>query len=351
MYDIIFAGDTFLRARNGNIPFTSSVENLFSVTDNVCVNLETTIGFGGSKVAKAYNFQSSPKALSHLNGNYVAICSLANNHSLDYGEEGLRESMANLQKRGISYLGTEVCNLKEITVENRKVRICSYYGNQKGLARINRKKIETDIKYHKQLADIVVICLHWGEEYVAYPEPKQQRFARALINAGANVVLGHHPHVMQGYEEYNGGVIFYSLGNFNFFVDHPYAKRLIETTKAYCVGLTIDKAGRVNYEIIPININEDWQPELIEQEEEKRLFFSYLFKISKPLKKGISYVFFLSEASPHYFHNHIPSWNKRIKHFGNSHRLQMLKWLIHPATYKYYIGWVLSLFHKTVRYQ
>ena len=192
--------------------------------------------------------------------------------------------------------------------------------------------------------------MHWGEEYVSYPSPEQQQMAHAFVDAGANAVIGHHPHVMQGYEEYHGGYIFYSLGNFNFFVDHPYAKKLIETTKAYCVGFDINDVGNLQYQIIPININNNWKPEVITNENEITRFKNYLELISKPLEKGITSRFYLTEVAPHYFKNHLPSWGKRIRIYGRKHFWEMIKWLIHPVTYRYYIGIILSVFHKTIKY-
>ena len=352
---LLFTGDTFLSVNSdrnclSNSPFSASIVDLFRASNNVCVNLETTVGTGGVKVAKAYNFQAFPDSLKYLTQNRVNVCSLANNHSLDFGEDGLKQTIRYLKEEGIGFIGTEECNRKDIIASGKKVRICSYYGNQKGIARINKQEILNDIYHHKSEVDYVFVCLHWGEEYVAYPSLEQQQMAHAFVDAGANAVIGHHPHVMQGYEEYHGGYIFYSLGNFNFFVDHPYAKKLVETTKAYCVGFEINDAGDIQYQIIPININDNWQPEVITDENEKSRFHNYIELISNPLETGITNSFYLTEVAPHYFKNHLPSWKKRVKNYGLGHLGEMVKWLIHPITYKYYAGMIMSLFHKTVRY-
>lgn len=312
--------------------FSTSVKHLFVSSDHVCINLETTVGIGGAKVAKAYNFQVSPDALRLLVDNHVSICSIANNHSNDYGEQGLQETIQNLNAYQIDYIGVKNHNQKDLLINAKKVRLCSYYGNEKGLARINQLEIINDIKRHKSEVDFVFVCLHWGEEYVAYPSPNQQKMAHALVDAGASVIIAHHPHVMQGFEKYKNGLIFYSLGNFNFFVDHPYAKQLIETTKAYCVGLNIEENGTISHEIIPIHINEDWQPTVITNADEKSRFFKYFNCISKPLENSIGNGFWYAEAAPHYFQNHFPSWRKRIKNYGMKHLIKMMKWLIHPAT-------------------
>lgn len=348
MIDILFTGDTFLCSKNGEPPFNESIQDLFTIARHACVNLETTIGLGGVKIAKAYNFQTPPEALQYLVENNVEICSLANNHSLDFGEEGLQQTIERLKNNGINIIGIEGDNEKDLIVNGRTIRICSYFGNQKGLAELNSKTIIKDIKRNKGIVDFLIVCLHWGEEYVAYPSPEQQRMSHLFIDAGADVIIGHHPHVPQGYERYKNGYIYYSLGNFNFFVDHPYAKKLIETARAYCVSLNVEE--RIECEIIPIQINDNWQPSVIEDQKEKERFFKYMTAINEPLKKGISNTFYLKEVAPHYFHNHIPSWKKRVKSFGFSHFVEMIKWLLHPITYKYYVGLFISLFYKTQRY-
>ena len=349
MFSVLFTGDTFLKSQSvDNNPFSESIRKVFASSKNVCVNLETTVGVGGIKSPKAYSMQVAPNALRYLTDNNIAICNLANNHSLDYGEVGLDATIKYLDEYYIDHIGTQGANIKELDINGKKVFICSYYGNFTGIARLDQKEIIEDIKHYKQMVDYVIVCLHWGEEYVAFPSPKQQDMARSLVDSGADVIIGHHPHVMQGYEVYNNSQIFYSLGNFNFFVDHPYAKKLIETTKAYCVGVYVEE--KLRCEIIPISINANWQPEVIDDEIEKARFFSYFNSISKPLGEDLHNGFWYAKASVHYFHNHLPSWKKRIKEYGVKQFFQMVRWLIHPAIYKFYIGLVRSLFYKKIDY-
>lgn len=224
------------------------------------------------------------------------------------------------------------------------------FWNGGGISPLQLDKILADITVNKWDNDIQIVCLHWGEEYVPVPSPRQQSLAHQLIDAGASVVIGHHPHVMQGYEEYHNGLIFYSLGNFNFFVDHPWAKKLIETTKSYCVSLEISDNDKPKFEIIPINIDDNWSPSIIADSCEKERFFKYLSTISKPLSSTIGLLHYYAFAAPHYFHNHIPSWKKRIRQYGTSNLIQCAKWLITPMTCVNYIGLVVSLFNKRIKY-
>lgn len=105
MNNILFTGDTFLRNRDGEFCFDSTVINLFKNHDNVCINLETTVGEGGTKVPKAYNFQTSPNALLCAKSAGVTVASVGNNHSMDYGLEGFQNTLKNLHENNIPVIG------------------------------------------------------------------------------------------------------------------------------------------------------------------------------------------------------------------------------------------------------
>lgn len=347
---ILFTGDTFLMNKEGEFRFDSSILDLFKSHDNVCINLETTVGEGGTKVPKAYNFQTSPAALGYAKSAGVTVASVANNHSMDYGSEGFRNTLNNLHENDITVIGATDENCYRLLYNEVRCCVSSYFGTGWGISPLQLDKIKADISVNKQDNDIQIVCLHWGEEYVPIPSPRQQSFAHQLIDSGASVVIGHHPHVMQGYEEYHNGLIFYSLGNFNFFVDHPWAKRLIETTKSYCVSLEIKDKGKPKFDIIPITIDENWKPSVITGPDERKRFFNYFDAISKPLSLSIGFLRYYALAAPHYFHNHFPSWKKRIKQYGMPHLIQCMKWLVSPITCVNYAGLVASLFCKRPKY-
>jgi poly-gamma-glutamate synthesis protein (capsule biosynthesis protein) len=349
MLDILFTGDCFVRSKDNGAPFTKGIIELMLNSANVCVNLETTVGIGGEKAPKAYNFQIPPQNLKYLKDSGVNITSVANNHSLDYGEKGFKQTINNL-KNDFLIIGGANDNECIFKVNDIKYYISSYYGNGSVMSACDETTILNNIKKHRLSSDVVIVCMHWGEEYSAYPKPKQQQLARKLIDNGVDVIIGHHPHVPQGFELYKGKFIFYSLGNFNFNVEHPYHDKLTTTKYGYCVGLKYTSDNGLMYEIIPIHINRLWQPEIIEIEAEEIRFNKYFAEISKPLPKGVSNVFYYAHSAKHIFKNYYPSWRKQIKEQGVKQVIDMIKWHIHPSTYRYYFGVILSLFVKNPRF-
>lgn len=347
-YDLFVTGDVFLQTKDSaSRPFTKSVEEIFRQSRISLINLETTLGVGGVKTAKAYNFQTSPEMADYISEIGVTIANVANNHSLDYGENGFVNTVAVLQERGIKSIGHKIKSADEKSVveniDDKIIGFLAYHGGGKSLIPgIKSEQIAYDIeKLKKQDVDYIVVSFHWGEEYVPYPSPKQQRFAREVIDLGADIIIGHHPHVVQGVEHYNNGLIFYSLGNFNFNVEHRYHERLI-TTK-FGIGVKFNFCEQIEYSLTTVLINSNYQP-LVSENHNRKTIESYINQISKPLSNGISSLFWYRIAAKHYFNNHIPSFVLRVRKYGIKHLFQLLFWLIHPKNYRYYFGMISSLF-------
>jgi hypothetical protein len=157
--------------------------------------------------------------------------SLANNHVMDFGWEGAEETIDALSKAGIRTFGAGV-NLAaaraplRMSLAGKNVAFLGYSdvpvnlpifatGSAPGVALANVEHMIQDIRVAKQNSDLVVVCLHWGHEMLLCPSPGQRKVARQLIAAGANVILGHHPHVLQGIERVNRGLVAYSLGTYS----------------------------------------------------------------------------------------------------------------------------------------
>lgn len=205
-----------------------------SEPDLTAGNLEHPVTSGGVPVAGTpYVFKGSPDALPALREAGFDVVSLANNHALDQGVEGMLDTMKHLDEAGISHMGAG-SNDKEafspVIKEVRGIKI-AYIGlsrvvpfaswkadkNVAGVAETyETKRAVAAIAKAKEQADIVVVMVHWGKERVDQPEPYQKDYARQYIDAGADLVIGSHPHVLQGFEMYKGKWIAYSLGNFIF---------------------------------------------------------------------------------------------------------------------------------------
>jgi Bacterial capsule synthesis protein PGA_cap len=166
----------------------------------------------------------------------ISVVSLANNHMMDYGWEAVEETCTRLDAAGIRYVGAgrnlmEARKPLRLSVRGLRISILAYCNvsvlapiyadvNRPGIALGRASHILEDIAATKADSDVLIVCMHWGQEHVHYPAPKYRRLAREMIKAGANLVIGHHPHVLQGVERIGDAVISYSLGNFTFSEEH-----------------------------------------------------------------------------------------------------------------------------------
>ncbi len=196
--------------------------------DVVCANLETSITSRGTEyVNKKHRFRLHPRNASYLSKLKLDVATLGNNHMLDFGTTGMNDTIAFLQKHGIRYTGAGMseAEARRPAVVNRgtKMYFLSYCerppedfyakGDKPGIAKIVRSKIVEDVQRYKKTNTLVFVNLHWGIEYTEEPRPDQVKTAHMIIDAGADAVIGHHPHIPQSVEVYKGKPVFYSLGN------------------------------------------------------------------------------------------------------------------------------------------
>jgi len=193
-------------------------------------NLESVISDKGTKLGSIYSFRAKPEAIEGLTFAGFDVLSIANNHAFDYGREALEDTFLRLKEAGIEYVGASFPIVKEIN--NTKIAFLAYtnlgspYWDIGWADWNNLEEIKEEIKETKGLADILIISLHSGEEYWKTPTQFQIEFSKIAIEAGADLVVGHHPHVIQINEKYKQGFIFYSLGNFIF--DQGFSKETMQ---------------------------------------------------------------------------------------------------------------------------
>ena len=256
---LVFVGDIMLDDGPGRTvaaggdplaPFAAELGN----ADYTIGNLECPIATGGSALAnKIFAFRAHPRVLPVLKGRFDALA-LANNHSGDFGQAAFVETMALLDAAGIAYFGGGR-NLtqahKPLWVERNGLRIAVLAYNEykprsfeagpdwPGVAWSEDSHVVTDIRAARAAgADLVIPFMHWGWEGEPGPDARQRGLARRMIDAGADAVVGGHPHVTQGAEYYRGRPIIYSLGNFVFDgFDKPSEKR------GWLLRLTLDRQG------------------------------------------------------------------------------------------------------------
>lgn len=275
-------------------PFEAT-RGILNAADIVFGNLEGPLTKGGEPAEKEYVFRSPPESVAPaLARAGFSVVSLANNHTLDYDETGLRDTIRALDEAGIRHAGAGL-NINEArqpaVIEIRGIRFAFLaYSNtfpkefwatpeQAGTAFGHETDIIADVEAARAGADVVVVSFHWGQEVTTELRPYQTQLGRAAIDAGASVVLGHHPHVLQGVEKYGKGVILYSLGNFAF---GSYSENVFRSA----VAIFKFEGNRLAWlRLVPLNVFNKkvvFQPQPLTGPEADAVV-THLQKISEPL--------------------------------------------------------------------
>ena len=190
--------------------FLSKVKSVFARDDLTIVNLEGPLTSSKKiRVRKMYTFRGRPSYAKILKAGSVEICNIANNHALDFDERGLKDTVKALNKVGIGSSGFG----KVYTRTVKGVKVCSM-GFTKW--QYSARDIYKAVKAQRKKCDLLIVSIHWGEEGKYKTSKEQRKMGMAAIEAGADLVLGHHPHVFGGIEKYKGKYIVYSLSNFCF---------------------------------------------------------------------------------------------------------------------------------------
>lgn len=193
--------------------FFENVKSVFEEDDLTIVNFEGTLTDSTIREDKQFAFKADKSYAEILTDGFVEAANLANNHSKDYGEQSYNDTMDALDEAGITNFGYDRVAIKK--VKGIKVGLVGTYVLADGLGvKDSMEKNIQDLK--DEGAQVIIASFHWGEEKAEYPNDVQVKLAHAAIDAGADLVLGHHPHVLQGIEQYKGKNIVYSLGNFCF---------------------------------------------------------------------------------------------------------------------------------------
>ena len=254
-------------------------------------NLETPMCEAETPIPKTGpNFRVSPGVAGGLKAAGFDIVAMANNHILDQGEQGLADTLKLLDETGIARHGAgmthaEASRTLTQTLAGHKVAFvnlaegefsqCQEQGP--GAARLDPVPNTQQIEAAKAAHDVVIVSVHSGNEYVPFPSPRTQQTYREFIDAGADVVIGHHPHMPQGIEPYRDGVIFYSLGNFLFdyatHQDHPY------TAVSFLAEIGFDGQGAAQVRVHPYRKHEDASLSLMDERDRKQ-FIGYLNQVN-----------------------------------------------------------------------
>ena len=290
----ILLGDTPLCYRHGvgshikkngpAYPF-ELVQQIFSDGDMVIGNLEAPISSTSDlEGLKKDFFRADPSVTSALKDAGFMLVSVANNHTLDHGEHAFKDTIDLLVQAGIQPVGHRKEGESLVTGGYRigilaRTLVPDLHGTQD----INAEEIESDlvsqVRVLKNNSDLVIVYLHWGDEYVPCPSPKQVKIGRFLVDSGVDIVLGSHPHVLQGYEIYQGKPVFYSLGNF-------ITDGFQEVTRRSCiVRIAIqDPSSPFDVTLIPIAIDPSHYRPVLSDGQEKAEILAHFQKVRNCLE-------------------------------------------------------------------
>ena len=214
--DETFDYDTSLNAYydiNGKDYFFQNVKSIFSADDLTIANFEGTLTDSDTREDKTFAFKAPAEYAQILTSGSIEAVNTANNHSHDYGEQSYTDTLTALDNAGIIHFGyddTAVMDIKGV-----KVGLVGIYELKDHLGREQQLK-DNIAKVKADGAELVIVIFHWGNESETVPDTNQMTLGRLAIDEGADLVCGHHPHVLQGIETYKGKNIVYSLGNFCF---------------------------------------------------------------------------------------------------------------------------------------
>jgi poly-gamma-glutamate capsule biosynthesis protein CapA/YwtB (metallophosphatase superfamily) len=267
--------------------------------DAAWVNLEGPISTVGTPTAgKDYTFEGSPAMAGALAGAGIDVVTVANNHAVDYGPSALLDTIKNLKAAGIKVAGGGrdfAAAHTPALIKTKAGATIAFLGyddviwpgyaataTQAGIAEAvtDMAQVKSDIRKAKKVADFVVVAFHWGFEYEHYPVAQQTSEGHAAIDAGADLVIGHHPHVLQGFEAYHGRLIAYSLGDFVF--DHF----SVETGQTVLVDAVLT-AGGVKATLIPVYVSSSGIP-AVQHGASAKTILSLVKEYSSPLDTHVA---------------------------------------------------------------
>jgi len=213
--------------------------------------------------------RGAPEHFAVIQRSGIKILNTANNHILQHGLAAYEETLSRIRQSNIHCIGMDDSgrsNVVQVTIKGVSTLWVGFSMRPERRQRAIRFPYSCRSTYDEVLAEIstirsayhghLVCSLHWGDEFLDTPQKQQQVFARAAIDAGVTLIVGHHPHVLQGIEEYKQGLVAYSLGNYVFDLNHLYARESV------ILSVDLSAAGIESYRIIPLVIDKDYCPRI-----------------------------------------------------------------------------------------
>lgn len=289
--------------------------------DLAITNLETALTAGGAEISKCGPcLKVDPAVLPATLKAGFSLFTVANNHTRDWGNEAFLETLQHITDSGASYVGggknleeaavpfRTVINGLRLTVFNAGMQTpCSARHRRPGANPLSPAKLTAQIANERDKSDFILVIIHDGKEHLPCPSPRIRENYRAFIDAGANAVIGHHPHIAQGYEMYHGGFIAYSLGNFVFPPRNPENVREFWHL-GYSVKLDFGTDREVTFEILPHENSKETHGTNLMTGEEKEKFLDNIAELNRLLADDEACDEFYCRKALQFF----PNYQKRL---------------------------------------
>lgn len=248
--------------QHAGMPWVDKIITILGKNDLVIGNLESPLIEKEDAIKET--FFGEPGFAVFLKKCGINILNVANNHILEHGSAGFDSTIKILSQNDLDFVGNVEINKTKILykeIQGVKIAIAGFSNvdlhkiqNNNNFAVLNEENVLDTLDIMKQnSADIRILCLHWGDEYIHFPSLEQRKMAYKFIDAGASIIAGHHPHVIQPYEKYQEGHIFYSLGNFMF--DFLKSK-MVRTGLVVHVSVKEDLSIEVEYDGVQLSYNQ-----------------------------------------------------------------------------------------------
>ena len=253
--------------KHGGEPVFAQVRPFLETAHLAFVNIEGPISDKGARASwKQYTFRARPALIDGLVSAGIDVVSLANNHTVDYGTSALLDTIARLDEAGVCHAGAGAdaagASAPALLITPAGIVAVLAFtdiipggftatSDAPGVAATtpDRKKLLASVAAANEWADFVIVSFHWGTEYTPHAGQDQRKLAHQVVDAGADLILGHHPHVIQGLELYRNRLIAYSLGDFVW--DH-YSR---ETGETFVLRVTMPRAGPPSIEVVPVYLD------------------------------------------------------------------------------------------------
>lgn len=354
--EILAVGDIMLGGRVGEVIERMGDEFVFGgikrkFNDEHSIkfaNLEMMFSSNGAiklpHVVDEYRvYPSRINSLKYLN---IDIVNIGTNHIKDFGNEAIKNTIIKLNSSGISHIGggmNEHESREPFIIRKSGIRIgflgyCkigeySATAKNTGAAPLIPEKIYQDITSIKKNVDFVILSLHWGTELSEYPSPEQVKMAHNFCDRGANIIIGHHPHVVQGVEEYKNSLIFYSLGNFifdNYAGNLVYKGLIKERSEGIVAKIKLNKEKKINWKLIPTYVSEKLTLKEAKGEK-KESILNRIKRSSHVISSGKLKSHFYSTGIDHILKREIETYIIRLK----KEKLSFVAWILKNFKLRY----------------